>query len=29
MTFLKEWLTNHIQGDDKGYGPFLNSKEVR
>ena len=28
MTFLKEWLVKHIQGDDKKYGPFLNSKGV-
>jgi hemerythrin len=28
MTFLKEWLQNHIQGTDKDYGPFLNSKGV-
>jgi hemerythrin len=29
MTFLKDWLTNHIQGVDKGYGPFLNGKGVK
>jgi hemerythrin len=29
MNFLKDWLTNHIQGVDKGYGPFLNSKGVK
>jgi hemerythrin len=29
MTFLKEWLTNHIQGVDKEYGPFLNGKGVK
>lgn len=28
MTFLKEWLQNHIQGTDKNYAPFLNSKGV-
>jgi hemerythrin len=28
MTFLKDWLSSHIQGDDKKYGPFLNSKGV-
>ena len=22
MNFLKDWLTNHIQGVDKGYGPL-------
>jgi hemerythrin len=26
MKFLKEWLQNHIQGEDKKYGPFLNAK---
>ncbi len=29
MTFLKNWLSNHILGSDKKYGPFLNSKGVR
>ena len=29
MGFLKDWLTNHIQGVDKGYGPFLNGKGVK
>jgi hemerythrin len=28
MTFLKDWLQNHIQGDDKKYGPFFNSKGI-
>jgi hemerythrin len=28
MTFLKEWLQNHIQGTDKNYAPFLNSKGI-
>jgi hemerythrin len=28
MDFLKDWLANHIQGLDKGYGPFLNGKGV-
>ena len=27
--FLKDWLTKHIQGTDKSYGPFLNAKGVR
>jgi hemerythrin len=28
MMFLKEWLMKHIQGDDKRYGVYLNSKGV-
>ena len=28
MTFLKEWLQKHIQGEDKKYGPLLNSKGI-
>jgi hemerythrin len=28
MQFLKEWLQKHIQGEDKNYGPFLNSKGI-
>jgi hemerythrin len=28
MIFLKEWLQNHIQGTDKNYAPFLNSKGI-
>lgn len=28
MKLLKEWLVSHIQGEDKKYGPFLNSKNV-
>ena len=27
--FLKDWLTKHIMGTDKAYGPFLNAKGVR
>ncbi len=26
--FLKAWLTQHIMGTDKKYGPFLNEKGV-
>lgn len=26
MTFLKDWLVNHIQGMDKKYGPAMNKK---
>jgi hemerythrin len=29
MDFLKTWLSKHILGTDKLYGPFLNSKGVR
>ncbi len=29
MRFLKDWLINHIQGTDKRYAPFLNSKGIR
>ncbi len=28
MFFLKEWLQQHIQGNDKKYGPFLSGKGV-
>jgi len=28
MNFLKNWLVNHIQGVDKKYGPYLNSKGI-
>ena len=28
MTFLKDWLSNHIVGSDKKYGPFLSGKGV-
>ena len=27
--FLKEWLSKHIVGTDKEYGPFLNKKGVK
>jgi hemerythrin len=29
MEFLRDWLSNHILGSDKKYGPFLNAKGVR
>lgn len=29
MSFLKDWLVKHIQGDDQKYGPFLNSKGIK
>ena len=28
MTFLKNWLVNHIKGEDARYGPFLNDRGV-
>ncbi len=28
MMFLKGWLVKHIQGDDRKYGAYLNSKGV-
>ncbi len=27
-SFVKDWLSSHILGSDKQYGPFLNSKGV-
>jgi hemerythrin len=29
MSFLKSWLNHHIQGVDKSYAPYLNSKGIR
>lgn len=29
MSFLKDWLVNHIQVSDKKYGPFLNEQGVK
>ncbi|MGD1101873.1 MAG: bacteriohemerythrin [Terriglobia bacterium] len=29
MGFLKDWLSKHILGSDKKYGPFLNAKGLR
>lgn len=26
MFFLRDWLTKHIKGTDRAYGPFLNRK---
>lgn len=28
MSFLKDWLQNHILQNDKKYGPYLNSRGV-
>jgi len=28
MYFLRDWLVEHIQGEDKKYGPFLNAKGI-
>ena len=28
MSFLKDWLVNHIQGVDQKYGVFLNAKGI-
>ena len=28
MSFLNNWLLNHIQGTDRKYGPHLNSKGI-
>jgi hemerythrin len=28
MVFLKDWLVQHIQGEDTKYGPFMNGKGV-
>ena len=28
LSFLRDWLTNHIQREDKEYGPWLNKNGV-
>lgn len=28
LNFLKEWLVKHIQGEDKRYGQFFNTKGI-
>ena len=28
MSFLKDWLITHIQGEDKKYGVYLNAKGI-
>jgi hemerythrin len=29
LHFLRDWLTEHIQHEDKGYGPWVNGQGVR
>lgn len=29
LAYLRDWLANHIQSDDKQYGPWLNEHGVR
>jgi hemerythrin len=29
LNFLSDWLTTHIQGEDKKYGPWLNEHGAR
>lgn len=29
MSFLKDWLTKHINGTDKKYGAFFNAKGIK
>lgn len=29
LTFLKDWLNNHILVDDKGYSTYLNGKGIK
>jgi hemerythrin-like metal-binding protein len=29
MFFLRDWLTTHIKGTDKKYGPFLKGKDQK
>lgn len=28
LSFFKDWLVRHIQGEDKKYAPFLNAKGI-
>ena len=29
LRFLRDWLTTHIQGEDKAFGPWLNTHGIR
>lgn len=29
LNFLRDWLTNHIQNEDKKYGPWMNERGTR
>jgi hemerythrin len=29
LVFLSDWLTNHIQGEDQKYGPWMNEHGLR
>ncbi len=29
LDFLRDWLVNHIQKDDRDYGPWLNERGIR
>ena len=29
LTFLKDWVANHINGTDKKYGPFFNKHGLK
>jgi hemerythrin len=29
LNFLKNWLTDHIQGSDREYGPYFNAKGIK
>lgn len=29
LSFLRDWVTNHIQDSDKEYGPWMNQKGVQ